>query len=632
VTAPLFLFSFAWFLLHANPTVYFGDCGELLCDVLRGFVPHPTGFPAYLLTAAPFASLGPFAINLHSSFFAALSVTLLYHVSERLLLSQGFEKDRARNASLAASAALLGSCTLTLHASCARVYTLQLALLLSGMLWTLSYRKTPRWALGVGLLLGFASGTHTLFLTLLPFAVIYLWKRLRQPWTLLPWFAGGSLLGASVHLCIPLRSALHPIVDWGTPSTFEAWWRYITQSGYEFKMLARGGEGTRLFLSECLRFGGREWSLLIWIFAAFGFYALCRVNRNLAAALGSVLLLNVLLMYLYGGEFDLNVLYRYFLPAYAVLALWAGQSWAWFSERSLFVKKTQPWGEILALSFYLLACLWIPGVRWKDLPRSTDAWHYAVNLLRSIPRGATLEVASDAQIPPLAYARYVRGMRSDLRMLDWYGTMFPDTVRRMRQNPGLTKEIVEKEFLDEGGGLLFLPSHRGVAPPYECRSWGLSHRLTDRPLAHDGEPPALRQMCFRLTDAEYSDIESQNTLGAVFLQRADRARELNDIPQALADLGDAAKHCSLAPNILVDTAVAYGKTGAPDKVEPLLLQALRLRPNHYTGNVNLGLYYASRGLYLRSMQHLQIAAHAVPNDPLAPQLMRQVQAMMEPRP
>jgi len=135
-----------------------------------------------------------------------------------------------------------------------------------------------------------------------------------------------------------------------------------------------------------------------------------------------------------------------------------------------------------------------------------------------------------------------------------------------------------------------------------------------------------------MTQAEFSDAEAQNALGDVYLHRADRAMESNDLPAALIALQEAEERCPLAPNILVDTAVAYGKVGASNRVVPTLQKALRLRPNHYTGNLNLGLSYANQGMYLQAMQCFQTAARAVPSDPMAPQLMRQIQALMGNRP
>jgi tetratricopeptide (TPR) repeat protein len=631
VTAALFLISFAWFLFYLNPTVYFGDCGELLCDVTKGFVPHPTGFPSYLLTATPLARFGTFAVHAHSAFWAALSVVLVERITRFSLTRSGSKEEVCRSASLVAAGALMGSCTLILHASCARVYTMQLAFLLVGILLTLGYRPHLRWALGWGLAAGFASGIHTLFLAIIPFTLIFLWDR-RKTWVhLIPWAFCGFLLGASSHLWIPLRAALHPTVSWGEPCSFDAWWAYVTQSGYGFKLFSRGFIGTYQYFQEVLRFVLLEWNPFIWVFAMTGLLGCYKRDRFLGLSLLSIIGVNLALMWAYGGEYDQIVLYRYFLPTYAACALAAG--WGWVEILQKFCTPfSKTWVSRGLLTVFLCLCVAVPLRRWRDLSISTDSWNYALNLLRSVPQDATLELASDNQIDPVAYAFYVKNLRPDLHLVEWNGTLFPETKRLLKSQSATTPLQLEKQWLGNNGGVLFLPEHREVPLPYTCISWGLSHRLFDSSFSSGATPPDMDTMPFRFSEAEKNDVESQDVLGAILLRRADQALERRDPAKAFADLKEAESLCSKNANVLVDLAVAYQKIGAVTFVEPLLLKAVHLRPHHYTGNLNLGLYYAQQGLYLRSIKHLRIAANSTSYNALALRFIRQVEDQMGKKP
>ena len=119
----------------------------------------------------------------------------------------------------------------------------------------------------------------------------------------------------------------------------------------------------------------------------------------------------------------------------------------------------------------------------------------------------------------------------------------------MKRNPASTRESVERELLEKGGGSLYLPSQRSVQAPLTCVAWGLSHRLTVSP-AHPapGPNPSLEKMPFRLTEAERNDVEAQDAVGDYLLHRVDRALEAGDPSTALTLLRETENRCSRAPD------------------------------------------------------------------------------------
>ena len=321
----LFLVSFGWFAAHAVPSVYFGDNGELLAAIHTGGIPHPTGFPLFILLSTLPSHYGTLAVNLVSSACGALAVVWIARTAHSLF---------GRAASVPAAVVLLGSCTLTLQAASARVYTCQLAAMAAVMLVAASFKPERRWGLLFGFLLGLSAGTHVLFLGGLVFTAVLLLDRRREIIPLVPWIAGALMIGASVLLWIPLRSSLQPVINWGEPSHGSRWWLYITQSSYRSKMFSRGFDGTGLFLREFLRILRFEWNPVVWLLFLPGWGTLLFAkNRRFAYALGLTALFYLALLYSYGGEYDLNVLDRYFLPLTALAALWVGNGWVWLWER-----------------------------------------------------------------------------------------------------------------------------------------------------------------------------------------------------------------------------------------------------------------------------------------------------------
>jgi hypothetical protein len=69
----LFITAFITYLFTLCPSIYFGDSGELIAMICTLGVPHPTGFPLYILAGKLFAFLPlaspAFRVNLMSAFF-----------------------------------------------------------------------------------------------------------------------------------------------------------------------------------------------------------------------------------------------------------------------------------------------------------------------------------------------------------------------------------------------------------------------------------------------------------------------------------------------------------------------------------------------------------------------------------
>jgi len=598
----LFLLCFPWFASHAVPNLYFGDVGELLAAIHTGGVPHPTGFPLLLLLGFYPSKVGTFQIHLLTSAVAALGVVFACLWAKRWF---------GRWAFFWTACVLLGSSTLLLHASITRVYPYQFALLAAIGCQVAHYTPLRRWALGLGAGCGISMTTHILTVTALACAVVFLWRDRRQVAAFWPWILTGALLPLSFYLWLPLRAHALPALSWGSPDTLTALTDYLTQKDYALKMFSRDLGGTWLFLKEWARLWANEWNPLLWVLATWGGFTLYRQARSKVLSLLAILLVNVLLLYAYGVDADLYVLYRYFLPSYlagALLVAAALSNLGGGAPRRL-------WRPLLLTLVLLALSIPYPAIRWMDLSHSVALHRHLMETLRSLPRSATFIVDGDNMIFPNAYARYVRGLRDDLRFVDWSGKVFPGAKSELRSlGEDASPLTLENHWVAENGSL-FLASPRNPDPPYQCQSWGVLFRLSDqRPAPGWIVPPPPDQGPVVFTRSERRDPEAVDVVSAHHLLSASWYAQRGDKDAALRAVSEALSAAPRNANALLNAGLIYWGLGDLKGTEKLLLQALSREPNKVDTLFNLGVLYGKMGRVGEGRALLLRAARQRPGD------------------
>jgi len=358
------------------------DSGDFAAAAACHGVPHPTGYPTYLLAAELAVHLpwGDVAhrLNLLSAAAGAASAGLMVMLAGLVLHeSRRPQTGQARGglwqAVPAASAGLLlafGPLTWS-QAVVAEVYTLHLAFVVGLLLiaalstdsgnglngwdreshtcsgrWqvcepapTQAYpklrgragqgsicRRAPfgsrrgGWATGlVFALLGLGLGNHLSLALMLPALIILLWDRLRaKPFRFLASAAVGLMLGLGVYAVIPLRAIQSPPINWGGASSPEGFWWLV--SGRAYRGLVLGLPLGYLPARAAVGLRILAIGLGVWgvPFAIFGAIGLWERNRRLAAST-----LTVFALYsLYAMLYDTTDSYVYLLPAAAAAALW----------------------------------------------------------------------------------------------------------------------------------------------------------------------------------------------------------------------------------------------------------------------------------------------------------------------
>jgi hypothetical protein len=217
------------------------DSGELLAAAVSNGVPHPPGYPLYMLLLQGWLGVTSLLVptadlawrgNLLSAFCSALSVGVTVLVLGHLLRGASWNWLWALLAGLAwAVSPLLWS-----QALITEVYALH-ALFVALLGWVLICKAgRARWLIPV-LILGM--GHHLTFLLLMPAVFYFLWsssslpasRRLQQILLLL---GGSGLLSALIYLRTPWAASGQPTppVNWGYADNPAGFWWLVSGSAY----------------------------------------------------------------------------------------------------------------------------------------------------------------------------------------------------------------------------------------------------------------------------------------------------------------------------------------------------------------------------------------------------------------
>lgn len=236
---------------------HFGaDGGELIAAAVTNGVPHPPGYPLYMLLLRGWLSLGRLLLptvelawlgNLFSALCAALSGGVTVLVVEQLLrrASSYLSASQAQKGDLRWLWAMLiglawsSAPLLWEQAVITEVYALH-ALLISLLGWALLVKeREPIWLV---LPIGLGVAHHLTYVLLLPGVIYWLWSAYRnekntQAWWIDLiragiWVALGVVVGLLFYLRIPLAAQSGAPINWGYPDNWEGFWWLTSASAY----------------------------------------------------------------------------------------------------------------------------------------------------------------------------------------------------------------------------------------------------------------------------------------------------------------------------------------------------------------------------------------------------------------
>ncbi len=409
---PLIAGVMAFFIYVSTlaPDVLPADSGEFqLAAPLLG-VPHPPGYPLYMLlgklfTLIPIGNLA-YRLNLLSAVTGALTLALVGATVHHIILTAGFETrpTAAVWGGLAAALALGAATTFWAQSTTANIRSLT-GLFTALCLYALVTRRLKLFALS----LGFGLTHHASLAFFGLFFVLYLllverdlWRQPRH-WLQL---IGLALLPAVVLLYLPVRGTQGAPLAPPDLATWRGFWAHV---------LARGFAGDMFAFARPDLLAGRL--PLLGDILTFEFNS----GLLLAMALGTALLLwrdRRLFLLLIGGtalHSFVAITYRapqtveYMLPAYVALAVLVGVAAGWLMQRGVALRAL---GAAILLAGLMLGGRNWPSYRWLTVRDTRD---YTQTLLEQSPPAAII-LSNWHWATPLWYLQQIEGQRRDVEV------------------------------------------------------------------------------------------------------------------------------------------------------------------------------------------------------------------------
>jgi hypothetical protein len=524
---------FALYALTLARTTAFWDTSEYIATGHILGIPHPPGNPTFVVLARAWSVLlSPLGVsvavrvNLLSALMSGLSHALWFLVVHHIL--RFFSDDRRFRITGAAAAVLVSATAYTVWNQSnvnEKVYTV--SLLTIALLSWLAFRWQEN--LGKGkddnllvlmvFILALSVGNHLMAFLAAP--AIALFILVVHPKTLLNWklyLAAGAaaILGISIHLFLPLRAGLNPVINEAAPTcpdigsalgaivTYgkagcvalsEALNRtqydkpgliprlaplssqFINYLQYFDWQWARGLDGTNtVFANLRLPFTMLFTGLGVW--GAIEHFRRDKASFFYVLALFGTLSLALVyyLNFKYGFSLEAPVQNRelhevrerdyFFIVSFSVWGLWAGMGIATLwkeaaEELKTSLRRTAP---ILGLAFIPLIANW----GWASRANDYAARDWAYNLLMSVEPYGILFTNGDNDTFPLWYLQETEGIRRDVTVIvtsylntDWYTKQLRDLTRpcpagvTAADDP--TRNVCQRPYTAENTGAAYVP-------------------------------------------------------------------------------------------------------------------------------------------------------------------------------
>ena len=430
------LLAIALFVVYAAgacPTIYVGDSGELAAAVHILGIPHPTGYPLYVLLGKLWTLLVPigsiaYRLSLFSAACAALACAALYRAARQLELSPP--------AALLSALLLAFAPSFWAEANVQRVYALNalFAALATDAALRWYRRRDPRWFALTFLLCGLGATNHTFMAVYaLAFALAaalrvadrarrvglaaaldavgLLWpggSAMRGVLRTLAASAGAFALGLLPYLYLPLRARADPLLNWGDPRTLDRFLGVVLRRGFWGRAYYESPADLLPIARDYLTSMGTE---LTWAGAALALVGVLALRRPVWPRVLFVLVMlgNLAAMAAHGSRSDLFIWHRYYVPSYLMAALLAGFGCQLLIAHVPAMLRWVP----LAIPALLL----VSGWRQADHSRYRIADAFSRGVLQTLPPGSTLIATDDNILFVLIYLTMVEGLRPDVNLI-----------------------------------------------------------------------------------------------------------------------------------------------------------------------------------------------------------------------
>lgn len=399
------------YVLGACRTVYVGDSGDLLTAISVLGIPHPSGYPLYVLAAKLWSLLFfflplPFSVSLFSAACGAAACAVLFRAAR---------ESGVRRLPAAGSAWLFAFApSVWAEANVQRVYTLNALFVALALLLALRWSRAARDRdlVAAAFVCGLGASNH-LEMGVVGLA-IGLFAAFSRPaifrrWKLLAACTGAAVLGLLPFLYLPLRAQAHPLLDWGHPVTPRSFAAVVLRESFWGRAWIRGAGDLVTILKD---YGHSLLTESAWVGAGLAAVAIAAARRR-PWPIGLPLLVmgaNLAVLALHGSRSDLFIWHRYYIPSYLCLALLA--SWGWQT-----LAETSPRRILAVASLLPPLALLLLGWRPNDRSRYRIGEDYSRRLLSTLPPGSQLIASDDNILFVLMYLNLGEQLRPDVHLI-----------------------------------------------------------------------------------------------------------------------------------------------------------------------------------------------------------------------
>jgi hypothetical protein len=400
--------------------------------VLTGGVPHPTGYPLYLLLSDAaqriFTGSPVTRQALVSALPAALCVGLTFLYIATLLMDKP-TLPRLTSAALAALC-LMAAPLFWSQAVIVEVYALNALFTVLILLWMeLAFtcgdtpsRSTLFTLTAFAFIGGLGLGNHRTILLAYPLAAAGVYALYRRPATRLTavWCAIGWLSGLVTYAVLPLRAAGNPPVNWGGASTWPGFLWLVSGGDYDRLLF---GIAPAEYIPRLLALGRLLWD-------QFGLLA-CFAGLMGAFSDEADRRTRWLTIYLFAAACVMAVGYKtndsqvYLLPAFLVFVTWIARGLV--SAWTFRISRRQTIGWVQAVLIAAHIAVTFPGRLAQFSVQSDDLARYAQSTLTGAAAGERVYPQTDGETFALWYYQYTQGLRPDVPVIsrgllryDWY--------------------------------------------------------------------------------------------------------------------------------------------------------------------------------------------------------------------
>ncbi len=668
----LFIIATIIFIKTTAPDVTTGDSGELLSSVFSLGIGHPPGYPLYLILAKLFSYIAyifypilllsgrnlfniqdtfAFNVNFMSGVLTAFAAVVFYYMSvfvlSKILFTSDTEEDDNPSVlkkfipeiSFVSALSLPFINLIWSQSTNSEVYTLNLLLLTINIFLLLKFyiSKNIKLIYLFSFLYGLnivAHQTSAIFAPLFAVWIIYNKKDILKEYKTLLISFSLFILGLSVYFYLPIRSSVHPFLDWGNTSNLKNFIYHILRKQYgavvrkpQSTTILQAPRSIPMFVKQTIEF----FKLLISnitipfiIVISAGIIRLYKKNKKILYYIISLFLFYSFIM-IYITNFKLAKLSIYvneifFIPSILLLAIFIPVGITYILEyNNKFIKY------IIILPLFMILYNYFPN----DKSNNCIVAEYTKNILKTTSKNNFLFVMGDNTTFPVSYYYYVKNIRPDLFIIDEFGFVFQDMFRLTNLKPPLPpsthkaiRDKITKKLITSSKKTLYFtyPLQDNEIPQgKKFNKYGLIYALNST--TNKQILPYYTLFSYNLKSIDdkkiYKDLMDRDLAGIIYMNLGDYLNSIGDtiLANKYSLKSRFVKKSEYASKrIHYNTALELKKQGDINGAVKELLEALRIDKDYAKAHALLGNIYSDMGKIKESIYEYLQEIKAEPNN------------------